>query len=226
MKRDAAGRPYATKTVQVYKKAKLTPANQAAVTQEVKRQLAAQGDFKQLQGRDLAATGIINTGYMLDLGTSFARGDNAINNFEGEKVFPKSLRIRLQWTANDVHNLMRCIVVQWFGPGTPAVTDILNTAGVAATQQMLCYRQWSRHKQYKILHDSMMQLDNVVGLCGQNGPQNFLDIYISGKRIRPIEFNVNTTDYQKGGLFMLTLSDSLAVPHPDQNAVWEMIFTD
>lgn len=200
--------------------------NTNTIAKEVSKQLAKKDDYHQLQGRDIAATGIINTGYMLDLGTTFARGDNAINDFAGEKVFPKSLKIRLQWAATDTFNLMRVVIFQWFGPLVPAVTDILNTAGVAATQQALCYRQWSRHNQYKILHDSMHQLNNSSGFCGGVGPNLPLEVYVPGSKLQPIEFNVTTTAYQRGGLFMLTLSDSLAVPHPEQNAVWELIYTD
>lgn len=208
------------------KKAKLTPANQLAVTQEVKRQLARKADYKQLNGRDIAATGIINTGYVLDLQAGITRGDNSVNNFEGEKIFPKNIKIRVQWEATDVNNLMRCIVLQWYGVGTPAVTDILNTAGVAATQTVLCYRQWSRRNQYKILYDKMFQLQNNPNLVSALGPVHTEEIFIPGFKLRPVEFSATATDLQKGGLFMLTLSDSLAIAHPAQNAVWEIVFTD
>lgn len=208
------------------KKAKLTPANQLAVTQEVKRQLARKADYKQWNGRDLAATGIINTGYVLDLQASLARGDDGKNNFEGDKIFPKNLKMRVQWIAQDTTNLMRCLIVQWFGPGVPATTDILDTSAVAASQQALCYRQWSRRSQYKILYDRMFQLQNNPNLTAGLGPVHTEEIFIPGYKIRPVEFSSTSLTLQKGGLFMLTFSDSLAVTHPDQNAVWEIVFTD
>lgn len=208
------------------KKVKLSPANQLAVTMEVKRQLARKDDYKQWSGRDIAATGIINTGYVVDMSLALARGDLAKNEFEGEKIFPKNLKVRVQWEATDANNLLRFIIVQWFGPGVPATTDILDTSAVAATQQALCFRQWSRRHQYKILYDKLFQLQNTGGLVVGLGPVHAEEIYIPGYKLRPVEFSATTTNLQKGGLFLMTWSDSLAVAHPTQNLVWEIVFTD
>lgn len=225
MKRDAAGRTYSTNP-SVLKRPRLTATQTAAVKQEVTRQLARKADYKQCNGRDLAAVGVPATGYMLDLYANMVRGDLAANNFEGSIMYPKSIKMRAQWEATDGTNMIRIIIGQWFGVGIPAATDILSLPSVTSAQAPLCFRNWSRKHQYKILHDELIQLQNTATFVGGLGPTTCKEIFVPGKSLRPTEWTATTDDTQKGHLFMLTVSDSAALDHPTQEAVWEIIFTD
>jgi len=221
MKRQTAA-PYNNRP---FKKPRVA-STQAIVAREVSKQIARKADYKQCYGRDLAAVGVPDTGYVVDLYANMVRGDLAVNNFEGQLTTPRSIKMRVQWEATDGTNMIRCIIGQWFGVGIPAATDILSLPLVSGPQAPLCFRNWSRKHQFKILHDELFQLQNTATFVGGLGPTFCKEFYVPGKSLRPTEWSSSTADTQKGHLFMLTVSDSGALNHPTQEACWEIIFTD
>lgn len=207
------------------KRPKLSQTQTAAVRQEVTRQLAKKADYKQTAQRDIAATGVPNTGYTIDLLNALSRGDNGVNNFEGTSIDVKSLKIRCHTIAQDGTQCMRIIVYQWFDAGAPSGTDILNSTSMGTVTAPLSPRTWPTTK-FRILHDELFQLQNTATFVGGLGTDHVSEIYIPGRKIQRIDFNAGTAVPQRGALYMLAVSDSGALNHPALYSAWEIVFTD
>lgn len=220
MKRNATA-PYNNRP---FKKPR-TVSTQTVVAREVAKQMARKSDYKQTLQRDIAAVGIPNTGYTLDLLNALSRGDNGVNNFEGSSIDVKSLKIRCHTIAQDGTQCMRIIVYQWFDAASPAPGDILSTTSLGTVTAPLSPRAWPTTK-YRILHDELFQLQNTATFVGGNGTDKVSEIFVPGKKIQRIEFNQGTAVPQKGGLYLLAVSDSAALNHPALYSAWEMVFTD
>jgi len=207
------------------KRPRLTPAQKKEVDLQVSRILNKKTDFKITTVRDVAPTGVPNTGYMLDLIVNLTRGDSG-NQFEGMRVFPKSFQMRYQVEAADEDNYIRCIVFQWFDSSVPGATSILDGSFVGSTLAPLAVRSWTNKPLYKILHDEIFQLQNNAQKTAGLGPLHVNHVHISGKRMRPIEFTTSGDDPIKGGLYCLFISDSAAITHPELRFGSELVFSD
>jgi len=201
---------------------------QTAVRQEVKRQIARTMDVKQCFGRDTAPVGAAATGYILDLMTPLSRGDGGTNNFEGSKIIPKSLKIRYQVGATDINNLVRVILFQWDKDSVgaaPVPIDILTAAALGTSLAPLSARHWPP-VHYTILYDKLIQMQNNAGFSGGLGTTVAREIFIPGSKLKPIYFDPNSYTQTQGAIYMLYVSDSLAIGHPTVLTGWDMPFTD
>jgi len=202
------------------------PALSMAQSQEVQRQVALQlarkADYKMCRF-DIATT-VSATGTVFDLLTNLIRGDDALNNFSGQHIQPKNIKIRGQVAAVDQTNAMRVILFQWFDDTPPLPTSILDGALLGTAQGPRATRNWSNRPLYKILRDETYQLQNFVGTTGGLGFVASFDLF--SKNMRKVFFAATTAVPQKGGLYCLCVSDSLLVPHPGFSITSELIFTD
>lgn len=207
------------------KRPKLTPAQKKEVDLQVQRSLNKKTDYKITTIRDVAAVGVPNTGYMIDLLVNLTRGDQG-NQFEGMRIFPKSFQMRYQVEATDEDNYIRVIVFQWFDSSVPSATTILDGSFIGTLLAPLAVRSWTNKPLFKILHDDIFQLQNNPQKTAGNGPLVAKHVYISGKRMRQIEFSTAGVTPTKGALYALFVSDSAAITHPELRTGAELIFSD
>lgn len=226
MKRDAAGRPYATKSAVLYKKPRLTLAQTQEVKKEVNRQLVRKADKKLLYGRDSAATGVSTTGYAYAITTPLTRGDDGDNNFEGDSIKLLDLDVKMHWLAADDNNLIRFMIVQWHESAAITVQDVINIGAMPAALVPLASRNNSRMKQVTVLRDDLIQLQNLSNFTAGNGPIVCKRYHIKGSEMRPIFFSSTGTSLQKGQIYLITVTDSAALNHVSQDLAFEARFID
>lgn len=204
------------------KKRRLSLAQSQEVQREVARQIARKQDYKQTIYN--ATTTVGYAGVMFPLLTNLTRGDNAVDNFEGAFIQPKSVHLRMQFSAFDLSNLGRFILFQWNDSTVPVPVDILaQTSGPFAP---LSYRNWSSKPLYKILRDVSQQTIANPTYTGGNGPVVQFDMFVKGKSLQRVDYNATAATIYKGGLYLLAISDSSVVTHPAFLITSEIIFTD
>lgn len=140
----------------------------------------------------------------------------------GDKVRLKGLRLRYQWDLSDTVNKCRVIVFQWCQSTNytvPAVTDILQNTGTSTSGVFSPYNH-DAGPNYRILYDRLHSLD-------ADNPSPFVNTNISLRRCkyRKISFVGGSTD-AIGKIFVLTITDSAATPHPAFKAYARLTFTD
>lgn len=151
---------------------------------------------------DQTAAAIGWDGTVYSLTNGIARGDDN-NNFEGESLKPRALQIRMalnQVAANTGTTVFRVIILQSRTVSTPsAASSVLADTG--DTTSPLSARLFPRKKIYKFLYDQMFVLDPGMGKCCAT------NIYIPGKKLAPISFDLGTTTPSFGGLSMIVIND-------------------
>lgn len=209
----------------VAKKPALTLAQTQEVQRQVKKQIEREKDFKQITF-DTGGTTVSASGTLHNLCTSLARGDNGVNNFEGNSIQVKSIHLRCQVAVADTSNLMRTILFQWFDDTVPTPSSILASTMLGTIEAPFSWRNWSNKKLFKILKDDRTQVQALAQQTGGNGFVVTYDIFVKGTKIRKTFFDTTGTNFQKGGLYLLVVSDSTAIAHPGFIAAGELIFTD
>lgn len=204
------------------------PALSQAQSQEVKRQVARQiarnKDYKQAYSDQ--ATTFSYSGTVYDLFTNLARGDNATNSIEGSKLIAKNVKVRVQVAAADLSNAFRCIIFQWNDASTPGVTGVLSPNIISSTSAPFAYRNWTNRHLYTILADVQGQTTANPNAGGGNGPVVNFVMYYKGRKLRPTYFASTSATIQKGGIYLLVVSDSSAVSHPGILFTSEIVYTD
>lgn len=209
----------------VAKRPALTLAQTQEVQRQVKKQIEREKDFKQITF-DTGGTTVSYSGTMHNLCTSLSRGDNGINNFEGTSIQVKSIHLRCQVALADTSNLMRTILFQWFDDTVPTVSSILSSTMIGTIEAPFSWRNWSNKHLFKILKDDRTQIQGSAQITGGNGFVYTYDIFVKGNKIKRTYFDATGSSYQKGGLYLLVISDSAAIAHPGFIAAGEMIFSD
>jgi len=201
-----------------------------AVTQEVKRQLARNEDYKQATVRN--STTVDSNGSIVFPLINLTRGDNSVNNFEGSKVTIKNFRIRHSIAAADGANKVRVIVGVWNADqaslaayGTPGQA-ILDAAVVPSTLSPLAQRRWENKALFKILADKTYQLQNTATFVGGDGPIICDTIYVPGFKFPQVWMQATGTNGQMHVPFVLYISDSNLPTHPAIDYAMETVFTD
>lgn len=208
------------------KRPRLSQAQSQAVQREVTRQLNKRQDYK-ICILEVASANIDFSGTVYDLLANLARGDNAKNNFEGAHIQAKGIHIRGELACGDVSNAIRIIVFQWMDDTPPTAATILDNGGILGTVDApYATRNWSNRPLYKILRDDLCVLQANNGITGGNGFVKIIDYYIKTKKISKTFYAATTVAVQKGGLYLLALSDSGAVTHPQIIFTSEIVFTD
>lgn len=183
------------------------------------RQLTNSVDYKYT---DVGALGNVSAaGTVVDLLASLVRGTDSLNNFIGQKINPVGIQMRIQGIGSDITNFMRVLIFQWFDSVAPAPLGILQTlasynSAIAVTNK----------ENITVLYDRIFksQLAFVASTSVFDMPTK--TIYIPGGNMLPIEFKTGAVGAQKGGLYMLVLSDSVAPLHPSVDYYSRVTFTD
>lgn len=206
-------------------------ATSRAIQRTVKKEVAKTKDFSQAIGTmDYESFGISATGVAHEITSVLQRGDGTINQFNGQRVFPKSLKVRWKAmvatsTPSDSYNVIRFLIVQFFSDGN--VTNpfaFLEANGyVGTTGAPFAPRLWQNKPYMKILYD---HTDTLVNDSASGDYVHNYEAYIPGSKLRSVEFLSNSNVAHKGRIFFCAVSDSTAANHPHLLGAFEMVYVD
>lgn len=186
--------------------------SQLAMTQEiVRRELRKKTDWLYT---DAAATGVTvyNSGVISSLYSNLIRGDAGINNFNGNHIKPQAITFKYYAETNQVYNVLRVMLIQWFDSATPALSGILQS--VVSGQGVIAPTLITNKQYIKVLYDKTHMLAPTAGgdttVIG-NGIIDPVTVYIPGKRLKPTKYNSGTNVVQDGNLFLVAVSDDAAL---------------
>jgi len=207
------------------KASSLSQQQKLEVDREVKRTLARKTDYK-FTDRIVTLTSINSSGIVLSLLNNLVRGDLGKDNFDGDNITPKWVRVRYAvncaQTSADTYNLIRVIIFQSRLLGTASVSGLLDTSTTGGTiEAPLSQRLEERLKDYKVLYDHTHTLNN------SGNQQEFKDVFIPGNRLTQVDYTSSgTLSITRGDLAILIISDDGVTDFPDFDMVSRVKFSD
>lgn len=167
----------------------------------------------QLGGVDFGGT-------MISLTAALGRGDLPVDNFTGNMINPKSLRIRGRWSSQQIFSGCRVIVFQWLDASYPAPNGILQYIG--STYAPYSPFHWNNHHKIHVLYDHRIMLfqRTTTSYAAETFDVSLRDCF------RPVQFTTASTTPQMNGLYCLVISDDGAVTYPECEFISELRFLD
>lgn len=157
--------------------------------------------------------------------TSIGTGLTA-NNRIGNKVELQNISLKFQCLLADTTNYMRIVIFQWIedAKNFPSWVDLFefNTAGLPTTQaeRMSPYTlDTGKQGSFRILYSNEMQLDT------DNSVQ-LIKSYINKGFRKVIDFDSTLSNRGTGHIYMMALSDSSGIPHPNLAGYVRIRFKD
>lgn len=176
-------------------------------------------------------TSITTTATILNLTTNLVPGTGFSNNFVGREVVPVALDVRYEvvgavsnaFAAADYNNKTRVLIFQWEDSASPVATGILQNANVLAPISLINYEN------IDVLSDQIYSTycssyDSASGYA--NSTSHTERIYIKRKKLMPLLWNSSASDFQKGTIYCLVISDSTVAPSPSFSIQSRLIFQD
>lgn len=152
--------------------------------------------------------------------SNVAQGDTDEER-DGDKLLPKTFRMKYKLLLGDATNIMRIVIFRYHpvsntGGGPPSALTIFSTL-VGTVHAPLDVYDWDQRAQFTILFDRTHNL-NV------NQDQILGKIKLKLANV-PVKYIAGTTE-AADHLWMLVISDSGVVPHPQFGGVSRLTFTD
>lgn len=192
----------------------------ATVTSVVRKELRKQIDWKYCDNN--AQLPVYNLGTITSLFSNLVRGDNGLNNFQGNDLRPQAITLKYYATTSQVYNTYRVLIFQWFESAAPALAGLLQTG---ATGYALVAPTLVTNKKYiKILYDRTHM--NNIPYSGGNSVMDPVTVYIPGKRLKPVRYNQNTNTCQDGNIYICLVSDDTALGTIDVTYWTRVTFSD
>lgn len=142
--------------------------------------------------------------------------------YVGAIIKPTYLMMRFSaasGTAGDPTNIMRVIILQDVLTGVPTGANVLEVVGVARAP--LSPLDLDFDKSFRVLLDRTFTLNTV------SEPVKAMKFKIGMRQLRPISFSDAAGTYERGGIYMLVISDSsVAAPSPTWTASWRWHYKD
>lgn len=135
----------------------------------------------------------------------------------GDDISMKGITIRFQLTHGDSINMVRVMVLKWFDAGSPLINSLLAPAlsGFAAPLRPIL---WENRRKFRVLYDNLYAIST-------NTNSNIVEkIYL--KNLGNAQFTPGGTANERGSIYILFLSDSSAVVHPDVDMITSLTYTD
>lgn len=159
---------------------------------------------------------------------------------DGDQLTIRSLELKWQaiagytssTTTYDFYNRVRCVVFQWFPQTVPVIADILISTGNG--YHIAPYNHDTRF-QFKVLYDSTRTVDQTFffngattyGVSTGNSQSQLITKHINrGYKNRRVQYVAGTTTAPSFGLYLLFVSDSSAVTHPQAEYVAKLNYSD
>lgn len=197
------------------KRARLSAAQTRLVTNAIK----ARSDKRQVTYNGNTAIG--TTGNLVNLMSNMTRGDQAKNNFAGEFIDWRYIRLRTMYrvAAADSVDTIRTILFQWDDSVPPVIGNVLDLAN--GVEPVLAPKNWGTRRICRILID---ETQTVVSTASNDHvtTHNF----VPARRLSKTWFGTSPSVPVKNGLWCLQVSDSVVVPNPVCEIAFEGCFTD
>lgn len=161
-----------------------------------------------------SATSVDATGTVLAITDSLPKGTGAEERV-GTEITAKSLLVRYQIINADSHNVVRVIVFTFGRTGAPGVSTILQDT---STVPWLSPLSQVNTKFIRVLHNNIVTVDS-------DDPTKVFDVYVKLKNHK-ISWQPTTTTNEKGNIYVLFISDSVAASHPTVNLSTRLKFLD
>jgi len=205
--------------------AALSQEQKMEVDREVKRTIARKTDYKTTDTVVTPAS-VGSSGTTKSLFDNLVRGDLGKDNFDGDNITPKWVRVRYSVntaaSAADSYNQVRVIIFQskLLGTASPGgVLDLSATSGTVSAP--LSQRLEDRLKDYKVLYDHTHCVNN------SGNQQEFADVFIKGSRLTQVDFtSTGTLSITRGDIAVLYISDDGVADNPDFNMYARVKFSD
>lgn len=147
--------------------------------------------------------------------SDISQGDTDITR-DGDQVYLRSIEFVWEADVADTFNQVRFIVVQWYPPTTPVVSDVL--IGTGTTTFFMPYNHDKRFN-FKILYDRTVTVDT-------NTPSKLSrKIQVIRGFRRRIQYLGGATD-GTNKIYVLKISDSGAASHPLVDNYFKLNFSD
>lgn len=184
------------------------------------------------------------SGSVSNLLTNMTRGDTAINNYTGNSIDPKWIRLRYVWSSNQIFNTCRLILFQWKDSSVPVAASLLAITGSA--EAPLSYLRSDNRNIFKVLYDETLQL-GAGGDGGLGYDSQTRIVTVQGKELGkfnvdpddtikyqrsitsgllPVEFNQSNNTVIENGIYLLSISDDGVASYPQLAITAEIWYTD
>lgn len=168
--------------------------------------------------RVISADAIDFTGLTYNLLLNIAQGA-ADNQYIGSTIKPTTLRMKWDCTFPDTTNMLRVIVLQTIGGGTPTTATVLQSVGNVRAPLSPFERDWM--KTFKVLYDEMF-----TSVLGTQTQRISGDVRIPYTKLREVEFTDSSGSLEANGIFLIVVSDSAAASHPVFQAQSRIYYRD
>jgi hypothetical protein len=168
---------------------------------------------RQSGGVDFNAAGTV-----FDLTAALTRGDAAVDQFQGNIIYPKSLVMRCGWNTSQTFSQLRLMVFQWEDASVPTGSGVFALLGfnLAPFSPLL----WTNEPKIHVLCD---EITTLFPVAGSSAATNFV---LSVDKMKPIFFASGSTLMQKNGLYAIAVSDDGVPLYPQLDFISELRFTD
>jgi len=194
----------------------LSSAQRAAVSKLIRDQ---GGELKYI---DSSASAGVDSDGTAGIDSAVDQGDGKSERI-GNYIKMQRYIARWQVTVADATNMMRIIMLQW-KPNTAsdalALTDVMESAFMgSATAPLSTFNQTNYGNYFRILYDELVcvSTDNPV-VVGK------IDLDLS--RCAQVKFGNDASASAAGHLYLLRISDSTAISHPDFTYVGRLLYRD
>lgn len=212
---------YSGTPVRVYGPTRSDFKKKEVVTKEqLTRALRSNDELKYF---DVASAGAVNVSFSgtFTCLSSMAQGVTAITR-NGDRVLPKSLRIRGLYNAGSTNNVLRTIIFRWNVNDTsdaPQMAEILDGAFLGSAHVVFAPYSMYNRARFSVLYDKLTYVQYAVGTSEK--PIK-IDLKLAQKKIQYYQ-GANTGQYH---IYMLNLSDDGVVTYPTTNWISRLTFTD
>lgn len=173
------------------------------------------------------AQNVSSAGTLGSLYFNMSRGDAGHNQFEGNWIRPSGIYLKYYIHTSELRNVVRVMLFQWMDATVPVPSGILQdvTTGFGVIAPTLV----TNRNYIRVLYDRSHQIAPTAGDAGALGGEGTTDVckvYIPGRKLRKTRFQSNANQVQQGDIYVLVISDDLAIPQPQITWWGRVTFSD
>jgi len=187
--------------------------NQYLTKKEYYAKERSKADLKYVDVTGLSQN-MTSSGTLTSIFTNLTRGDNGLNNFNGNTFQPKGVLLNYCVQTNQTYNYCRVMLVQWKDSAAPALSGILQytTTGTATVSPTLV----TNKSLMKVLYDKTFTVaPTASGDATVLGYGTFCDkVYIPQFKLGKVRFNSTTNVQQDNDIYIVYLSDDSLSTYP------------
>jgi hypothetical protein len=197
----------------------------ALTRKEVRRQInsALRAKIEEKNTLLVGNTSVSRSGTIVPVTQNLIRGDASTDQCNGTLVFPTYYRFSGNAYSDQTYSVLRVLVFRWRDLTTPAPAQVLAITGTEQAPHFPI--NWVLHRKIKVLHDE------VVALKPRAGTGSYDNQLIKFEfKMENIAIQLPTTGSGASpvmnGIYLLFISDDLAISFPGISYVSELRFTD